>query len=345
MELPTETITEILVRLPVRSLLRCKRVCRSWRSLIEDPCFIAEHLKWSSCNRFLFTRYYSDSCSKYFISLLSSETLEVLRRIEIPYADRSGYFRIISSSNGIVCLASNHGVSLANPATGDFKLLTVDDPPRPCDILFSYGFGYNRRIDDYKLIQISGSTQRRRNRINRARVFSLNTGMWREITSPQCDIIYKFEGTVVEGIVHWIANGGASEVILSLDLADDKFGQQPLPDISADDGNFKRLCVCDESLILMVYSDSRRVGGINIWVRNSHDLQWTRLASIQSMVGIWRPVGMIRMGDILIENNYGKLAAFDANTGDARYIRIDATNYPVQFDFLPYVESLVMIKR
>ncbi|KAG4970224.1 hypothetical protein AAZX31_13G091900 [Glycine max] len=34
--LPEELIIEILLRLPVKSLLRFKRVCNSWLSLISD---------------------------------------------------------------------------------------------------------------------------------------------------------------------------------------------------------------------------------------------------------------------------------------------------------------------
>lgn len=152
----------------------------------------------------------------------------------------------------------------------------------------------------------------------------------------------------MDGVVHWIANGGGqrgSEVILSFDLGDDKFGEQPLPDIDAEEGNFKRLCAFDESLGLMVYSDSRRVGCIVIWMRSCQDLQWARLARIEPPFGVWRPVGLGARGEIFIEDNYGKLAAYEATAEVVRDICIDAPRIPVYFDFHPYVESLVPITR
>ena len=42
-ELPRDMIRELLSWLPADSLLKFKRVCRDWRSLIEDPNFIKEH--------------------------------------------------------------------------------------------------------------------------------------------------------------------------------------------------------------------------------------------------------------------------------------------------------------
>lgn len=39
-ELPEEIVMEILARLPVKSLLRFKSVCRGWRAIISEPSFI-----------------------------------------------------------------------------------------------------------------------------------------------------------------------------------------------------------------------------------------------------------------------------------------------------------------
>ncbi|MCI40987.1 F-box/kelch-repeat protein, partial [Trifolium medium] len=37
--LPEELIIQILLRLPVRSLIEFKCVCKSWKTLISDPKF------------------------------------------------------------------------------------------------------------------------------------------------------------------------------------------------------------------------------------------------------------------------------------------------------------------
>ncbi|KAL6563412.1 hypothetical protein OROGR_002371 [Orobanche gracilis] len=46
--LPQEMIENILPRLPVKSLLRFKSVCKRWRDTISDPEFPQTHLRLSN---------------------------------------------------------------------------------------------------------------------------------------------------------------------------------------------------------------------------------------------------------------------------------------------------------
>nr|XP_025880992.1 F-box protein At5g10340-like [Oryza sativa Japonica Group] len=48
MEIPNDLlICEVLTRLPVKSLLRFRSVCRSWRDAVADPAFVRRHLELS----------------------------------------------------------------------------------------------------------------------------------------------------------------------------------------------------------------------------------------------------------------------------------------------------------
>lgn len=42
---PYDVIFEILLYLPVATLLRCKAVCKQWCAIIGDPLFIKQHAK------------------------------------------------------------------------------------------------------------------------------------------------------------------------------------------------------------------------------------------------------------------------------------------------------------
>ncbi|KAI9087204.1 hypothetical protein K1719_030839 [Acacia pycnantha] len=59
--LPQEIIRDILIRLPVKSLIRFQCVCRHWSDLFKDPSFIADHLHHSNRQNpyILFQRGYS----------------------------------------------------------------------------------------------------------------------------------------------------------------------------------------------------------------------------------------------------------------------------------------------
>lgn len=45
---PQEIIIDILTRLPIRAIMICKSVCKSWRGLVESPEFSLLHLSQTS---------------------------------------------------------------------------------------------------------------------------------------------------------------------------------------------------------------------------------------------------------------------------------------------------------
>jgi hypothetical protein len=47
LEMPDELMSEILVRVPVKSLLRFRSVCKTWHSTISSRSFIGTHLQRS----------------------------------------------------------------------------------------------------------------------------------------------------------------------------------------------------------------------------------------------------------------------------------------------------------
>nr|XP_016475644.1 PREDICTED: F-box/kelch-repeat protein At3g06240-like [Nicotiana tabacum] len=49
--LPPELITEILLKLPVKSLLQFRRVSKSWLSLVFSPEFVKTHLSICTNNK------------------------------------------------------------------------------------------------------------------------------------------------------------------------------------------------------------------------------------------------------------------------------------------------------
>lgn len=45
--IPDEVMFDVLLRLPSKSLMRFKSVCKAWHAMISSPIFINAHLEWS----------------------------------------------------------------------------------------------------------------------------------------------------------------------------------------------------------------------------------------------------------------------------------------------------------
>lgn len=130
-DLPEGVLEEIMSRLPPESLIRFKRVCKSWyvliNALINDSTFVAKHLR-------NMTEMLSDLSETMCFSQLSATNKTELERAEtdvvathlltmathdfevnhyIPCVDdfeflirriNEGYFRFVSHCDGIICL-------------------------------------------------------------------------------------------------------------------------------------------------------------------------------------------------------------------------------------------------
>ncbi|CAI9096181.1 OLC1v1032266C1 [Oldenlandia corymbosa var. corymbosa] len=161
--IPRELLADVLVRLPVISLFRCRRVSKSWRDLIDSPCFTQLYLKRSPPN------------SKVIVALQRGGAFYAFdwvhewdggshyrasnpKKLENHLSDfLVGQVQIVGSSNGILCLwnITKDGHVLWNPWINKFSIL----PPLPVDCknggsyCVGAAFGSDHSNDDYKVVK------------------------------------------------------------------------------------------------------------------------------------------------------------------------------------------------
>lgn len=112
MKIPEELVIEILLKLPVKVLVRLKCVCKSWRSLLDSQFFITQHSKVSNQNPLsdnLLVNFWDRTSKDRMVSLISHESLGVVvethRLLSFTGADDySTLTDILGSCNGIVCV-------------------------------------------------------------------------------------------------------------------------------------------------------------------------------------------------------------------------------------------------
>lgn len=364
-ELPPDLTVEILSRLPVKTLVRFMSVCKSWRSLIESPCFISRHLNRSANNcgrakdgsgsRSLLVKHRCRDSGKRLISLLSSDTLELIPPVDIPPHVDARELNVIGSCNGIVCCASDLGspIFLWNPATRESRVLpkcifsrkNVELPETLCFV--AHGFGYDCAADDYKLVRIA-FVYLLNEPCFRAEVFALSEGTWREVPALACRV-YSSGCTAVNGILYWVAyNCGSDdlELILSFNLQDEVFCPVYLPHLgSIGGGNCTKLSVYEQSLCLTVYNFRGRSKCLDLWMMRggAGKESWTKQLSIGPIVGVHKPLGYGLNGEIFMEKNNGTLVIYDALNDTIRDLPVKGFPYSLDCHF--YTETLVPVAR
>ncbi|XP_057426472.1 F-box/kelch-repeat protein At3g06240-like [Lotus japonicus] len=235
-DLSSELVTEILSRLPVKTIIRFTSVSKSWKSLIiHDPSFVKMHLSRSPKNTHIILSLEEDS-----MNVENKDTLVVPCSVrclmEDPWSAIKGagcyqlkynYF-IVGSCNGLVCLGyfcddrkiKELWVWLWNPAT---NLRSKKSPPFRMKIKnseyaswrkISYGFGYDHSRDTYKVSKNSKSNpfvvvvhwDRTKQKME-TMVHYMGDIYWRNILSDHSspNLLEQIEGQFVGGCVNWLA--------------------------------------------------------------------------------------------------------------------------------------------
>ncbi|KAK1374494.1 hypothetical protein POM88_030687 [Heracleum sosnowskyi] len=238
-----DLLIEILVKLPVKSLLRCKSVyklgCMSqwhghakvpyskpWLFLISNPKFIKSHIKCAAATpgadqTLLLHDIDSDS-----ISLFNLDSSKLEAPLQFPFSKGEfsfeTHYEIVGSYNGVVCVSEEYyptipgykkfkydlNVYLWNPTTRQSKLIPQCNLGPKEELSVDIGFGFDPLCTDYKVIWAeSGSS----NKHVHVKVYSLNTNAWRDVEPPETKLADYFEyRCLCEWFVvsHWVVIDG-----------------------------------------------------------------------------------------------------------------------------------------
>ena len=215
---PEQIISEILLRLSVKSLIRFRGVCKSWKSLITSLAFIDSHLSRQSIRNphdtpLIFM--YTEDLYKLFHDV--NEAFQECTELAFPMKSRRRleYHRpLIGFENGLICLRKDDDCFegrqfiLWNPSIR--KVVNLPKPKHnirdfvdsfrmvpKLPYSFAVGFGFDPRTNDYMVVRIAFPSKRLflmyeededvldefRNYKILVEVYSLSTGSWRIISN------------------------------------------------------------------------------------------------------------------------------------------------------------------
>ncbi|PIN07849.1 hypothetical protein CDL12_19582 [Handroanthus impetiginosus] len=179
--LPFELIEDILRRLPVKTLKRFRAVAKSWCFLIDSENFIKSHLRQTLMSK-SYRRLILGGLGLYIIDLDSPDRAHAIKP---PFYYKS-VDAISNSCNGIVLVMSEPPV-LWNPFSRSYKILPDCSVEHRTELdsysKTTYGFGYDSRNDDYKVVRVVEFRNEitHRWKYSETRIYGLKSNCWRKI--------------------------------------------------------------------------------------------------------------------------------------------------------------------
>ncbi|KAE9618020.1 putative F-box domain-containing protein [Lupinus albus] len=358
--IPYDLIIDILSRIPVKSLLRFKCVCKSWKTLISDTQFAKFHFQRSiTDSTFTHHRLMPQAC--FLRDDIVSCSVESLLNDYDVIPESLGYplhphYDVVGYRNGLCCLMYNREkVRLWNPCT---KLVSPESPS-----LFNrdgpnrktvFGFGYDESSNTYKVVSFFVDHYGK----SLGSVFSFGSENcnWRQVHGfPDVTPEWGKSGECARGTLNWLAKaplpGGMRNdkyyVIVSFDLGNETCREFLLPhdiDRSCSVGTtfgVLRDCLC--------VSQNYELTNFIVWQMMEHGVKesWTRLLNISyvdlglKVYAFLEPLCMSEKGDILMNTNIEECKVVLYNPGDNRLERHKIFSKKSWFRSKIYVESLV----
>ncbi|XP_059436801.1 F-box/kelch-repeat protein At3g23880-like [Corylus avellana] len=362
-ELPEELVTEILLYLPVVSLLRFNCVCKSWYALITHQNFIRKHLLHNKNNNTRLFLLQDETTRDIVVSTLSYETLQVsfTQPLPLPFTEVSNF---VGSCDGLVCLCDYNALNVViwNPATKETKVVPNSSLSRFSNdyrIKSGIGFGFDAKTSDYKIIKFFSlfgfdyyESHVPGHKLSE--VYSLSVDSWRKVDSRPGLINVKAIDTYINGMASWEAFDFDDdwEGVLSFDMSGEVFLKTPLPDDVLNSAGWrKNFFVLSESIAMAFRSLKEEWLGLcwDIWLLLEVGVKdsWTRLFTVGPITGIELPLPFWRLGGLV---TFWKNDAMFCRTNDGLVLynpfTKERTNLPIQSYScsITYMETLVSVK-
>ncbi|WMV10318.1 hypothetical protein MTR67_003703 [Solanum verrucosum] len=243
--LPKELIIDILYRLPVKSIGRCRCLSKHWRNFLSDPQFIKLHFNLHAHTQEKKLIIVTWQCELYTITFIpqnGGEIHGISRKVNFQHSSHN-WKSVAGSCNGLVLMVGREKIHfLNNPTTLKHHQIPMFDSLLPLHrTCYMYGLGYDVVNDDYKVVVLSYPVKNKT--VTCVYMYSVRKGLWEKLENSPYDHS-PFEprsGVLVNGALHWLARTTSenSTTIAAFDLSVDKFSEgvfvyPPIPYLDTD---------------------------------------------------------------------------------------------------------------
>lgn len=318
MTLPDEVIVEeILMRLPVKSVVRFRSVCKLWNSLLSEPSYIQSLLNFSmfgnsdeDCLILRIRNLFPDGYHSR-LSMLSRSTLSEIHIDNVPYFVYSkDSIHIVGSINGLVCLGSfsfrDRSFMLWNPVTHLFKKIVAHE--RVSRML---GFSWDPVEKDFKIIGKPCYS-------SKAVVYSSKTDCWSDIVVPKftSDItedLSFFPSAIVKGVCYWTSVDSTSSKILKFEARNNRLTYLDIPCVR---GSYS-LVNLNDCLARVDYSWDGS-GPMDVYTFHEETSLWSKIYTFNTeMINFENDITCFKSGGMIVAFD-GKYNLYDSKSNEIK---------------------------
>lgn len=341
-----DLLIEVLSRLPVKSLMRYKFVCRFWYALIKSPTFISRHIiNYSNDNTRLVVEYVNANVDGPPYILYHDQTLLDLscEKFEAP---NSSCLELLGSYHGLFCVhdKTRNRMFLWNLATRELRALPKCKRVITRRRIFAYhckvGFELDSSTNDYKIAFIRNLNDSYEYSVSTlVTLYTLSTDSWTYLKAVELSDYTRLEGTsantYLNKVCYWLAwRYDGNQVILSFHMRNEAFKEMRRPRIPKLTDSI--LAVYEESLHLLDFDISD--GCFDIWVLKEGS--WTKKLTTSPISGVCTVLEYWKDGSFFVKSKTNQLLVYDPNTQSLRDTGIKAGITVVH----SYKESLISTK-
>lgn len=366
--LPDHILTHILIGLPIKTIITCACVCKTWNFYIQNPAFISNHLQHSSNNNqnhnhlLLFFPYptgfvhWTYSYGKHVHELYWDNNEDLCQSSTFDFPFNSCIFRVVATCNGLVCITTKYtnNLFLWNPCIRKFvKLPTPNLNFQTHSFCKPFlGFGFDAKTNDYKVVIIVND-YKKKSSIPKVEVYSLATDQWNIVTALPPFTLCDSDGSdllaFVNGAVHCVARKKTKKksinFVSAFDLGDNAFSEIAMPPRVGENSAHLSISVYRNCLALIQGEHSIiSILSLNLWMMKEYAVvsSWTKVLTFDNQGDyIPRVIGFKNSGEVLLAMKTGHFISEYFDTQKVKILQISGNHTIVD----SYVESLVLLDK
>ncbi|PHT33574.1 hypothetical protein CQW23_25374 [Capsicum baccatum] len=337
MDLPTVIMVEILSRLPIKQVFKCKTVCKLWYHLLTSevlsfntnfPCMLLSDDYYS-------TTWLLELKADYdYYSLPDNRPIRLSSKFHLPRLKAP--IHIIDSCNGFICLLTgsannkNHSIYINNPLLGEyFKLKLPEWKKGTCRT--DYKFCFSEASGKYKVLRLVFSIASMP-KVSELEVYTLGVDeKWRNLGQVNLGpkpVWESFGNINVNGAIHWLGNSPGTTSIHSFNVGTEEVKSLPVPRDVGTDPLHWMLTELGNCLYL---ADTCYNGYVDIWWMKEYGIaqSWTKDRILTDSIPFnihysnLRPIIIWKDGEILMQRCCGtELASYNPEEKKFRKVNV-----------------------